>query len=299
MNFNRIKALLRYDWTLEKRNFFLTIMVFTIIFISMVLLFFMYNGLFGLDVTELEGLPIGTSVFCAQFFNYAYLIMGLVVTQVLHRKFTNPRTSLSYLTMPGTNAEKWITMILNYLFAMAAVFALQAVLYEASVITGYCLAPDLNWDFNPFKYLGLASGNDIREMMLHYAEIQESGAENSELLSSIIDKLVGPILLFAPIASLFHLGIYIVINMCFRSHGQLKSIACIFTAYIIFIITASVIMIKTAFAAEISADKVMNIIAGDGLSVFNCIKWYYFSSPLLCAGIYYLFYKQICWKQAK
>lgn len=304
MTLPRIQSLLRYDWTLEKRDFSLTLAVFTIIYICMVLLFFMYNGLFGLDMSQYEGLPLSTSIFCAQFFNYAYVIMGLVVTQVLHRKFTNPRTSLSYLTLPGTNAEKWLVMILDYIIAFVAVFALQAVMYELSSFVGYCFAPALNWDFNPFKYLGLVPVDQLKEMMVEAGDLQNASEEGAQIVGQIIDKVIGPMLLMTPFVSLFQWGIYIVLNMCFRTHGQLKSIACLFGFGAVMGIIGSIVMFKALVAGidgtgDMSPTIVMDLIMGEGFSMFNCMKWYYYSSPFLCAAVYYLFYKQIGWKQAK
>lgn len=301
MNFNRIQSLLRYDWTLQKRSISLALIITLALYVIMVLLFFLFKATFNFDAQGFEGLPLASVMFCNSFFSYAQIAMVLVVTQILHAKFTSPRTSLSYLTLPGTNAEKWLVMLLDYAIVAFALLVLQVVMYEVTSLVGYLMSPNLSWSFNPFAYTMFQ--NELFES-IRQEQLATGDVVANEMMTQMLDKIMIPAMSMALFGNLLQLGIYIVLNMCFRTHGQLKSIACLmgFGAVmgIVFMVMAfNFIASVVTLNGDITPDFILNWIAGDGFSMANCLKWYYYSTPLLSAAVLYLFYKQICWKQAK
>lgn len=304
MNFNRIQTLLRYDWTLQKRTLSLAFIITSALYICLILLFFLLKGTFEFDPIYLNGLPLASAMFCNSFFSYAQIAMVLVVTQILHEKFTNPRTSLSYLTLPGTNAEKWLVMLLDYAFAAAGLWVLQMIMNEVTVIIGYFMIPDSGWTFNPFAYTMFQ--NEFVEELRNSFATQSNGDETAiNIFNTTIDKIVKPAMYMAIFTNLVQLAIYIVLNMCFRTHGQLKSIACLmgFGAVMgicmIFGLGHAVMNRLAEYSGDVSPTYIFEWIAGDGFSFINCIKWYYYISPIIAAALLYLFYWQICRKQAK
>lgn len=299
----RILPLLRYDWTLQKRTISLAFIIIAALYICMLLMFFLIKGTIDLDASALEGLPLASAMFCSSFFSYAQIAMVIVVTQILHEKFTAPRTSLSYLTLPGTNAEKWLVMLLDYAIVALGLWIMQLVMNEVTVIIGYFMAPDLSWSFNPFAWT-MFQDAFLENMKSEFATSSQGDELALSIFNTTIDKIAKPAMYMAVFANLVQLAIYIVVNMCFCTHGQLKTIACLmgFGAVMgICMIFGMGHAIVTKIAEDSNANPTFLIewLGGDGFSLFNCIKWYYYLSPILAAAVLYLFYKQIGWKQAK
>lgn len=306
MNFNRIQSLLRYDWTLQKRTISLAFIITLALYICLIFLFFVFKGAFDFDIQGDNHLPVAAILFCNSYFNYAMVAMMIVVTQVLHEKFTAPRTSLSYLTLPGTNAEKCLVMVLDYAIVALALWVMQIVMYDVTMLIGYCLAPDLHWIFNPFSFFFTLNTN--RWMEIFTAGTTAGIAGNSagdelgrEMIAKMMDKILWPAMTMTIFVNLFQLAVYMVVNMCFRTHGQLKSIACLlgFSAVMVIVTLCMSASYFINYSGDVSPAILTNWVVGDGFSVANCIRWYYYSTPFLCAALLYLFYKQICWKQAK
>lgn len=297
MNFHRIQSLLRYDWTLQKRTISLAFIITTALYICLVFMFFMFKGILNFEGQDLEGLPVASAIFCNSFFSYAQIAMVLVVTQILHEKFTAPRTSLSYLTLPGTNTEKWLVMLLDYAIVAFALWILKLVMFDLTMFIGYCMAPDHSWTFNPFIFY-FAQDEIIESVRNSAAAGDQLGYE---LVQTMIDKVMTPALSMSIFVNLFQLTIYIVLNMCFRTHGQLKTIACLIGASAVLGFVAIIMTVRfvVSYVGDVSPSIITEWIVGDGFSMANCIRWYYYSAPFLSAAMLYLFHWQICRKQAK
>lgn len=300
---SRILPLLRYDLTLQKRTISLAFIITAALYICMILLFFLFKGALDFDTQSLEALPLGAAMFCNTFFSYAQIAMVLVVTQILHEKFTAPRTSLSYLTLPGTNAEKWLVMLLDYALVALGLWVMQLVMTEVTSIIGYFMAPSLEWTFTPFAWT-LFQDSFIENMKIEFATSAQGNEMAMNFFNTTIDKIVTPAMYMGIFTNLVQLAIYIVVNMCFRTHGQLKSIACLMGFGAVMGIAMIVglghaVMDQLAASQDVDPTILFEWFAGDGFSPINCIKWYYYLSPLVAAAVLYLFYKQIGWKQAK
>lgn len=305
MNSSRIKSLLHYDWIIEKRNFQLSLIIISAIYLVSVIMYTLFMSFINISTyDDQQAIPYASAIFCSSFFSYAQIAAVIIVTQLLHHKFTNPRTSLSYLTLPGTNAEKWLTMLIDYAIAFICIYVLQLVMFEVTALLGFCLAPELDWIFNPFFAWSDSFINDYMNMQIN---INGSGDAATEFLPAFIDQMQGFINVskyFSLFVGTVELGIYIVLNMCFRRLGQLKTIAILAGSLtvlmIIFIFSLSAYMIHSISAVgDVSPTAVMDIIYGPTFSIFGIMKLFFYCSPLLAAAVLYLFYRQICKKQAK
>lgn len=294
MNTSRIKALLHYDWVTEKRSFLLATTIIAVTYLFVVFLYFLFNGITQLDITSSNQLPYSSAIFCAQFFSYAQIAMVLFLTQVLHSKFTNPRTSLSYLTLPGTNAEKWLVMIAEYIIGWLTVQVLFAVMFVLTSVVGNLIAPHPDWIFNPF----FTWDNDfMMGFVKGFSELEDQTADSETLamMNGMLSKF-NVAKYFSIFVALFQLGCYVVVNMCFRSYGQLKTIACGMGFGALMGVVGIACMFNYFMGiGDVSPSAMSEMI----IDFFNYILYFYYSTPLLSAAVLYLFYWQICKKQAK
>ena len=313
MNSNRILSLIRYDWAINKNKCSLTMALIAIIYVCCVLLFFTSKNIFHIDNIEPET-PVIMSKFIGAFFEYAQIAMVCVVTTLLHQKFTNPRSATNYLSIPGTSAEKYVVMLAEYALGALAVFALYLICHSLTMLTCWYVAPELDWLTNPF--LILFPARNFNEFSLAMSgiswestmsQMQEVAVEENlapELLAMLF-KAVHSLMCFTPIIMLCKLFAYMCGNMLFRTNGQLKTIAIYFAAsmaFAIIIIICSVV----AFSAEIQAlsghmsqAAINEVIVRNVVLVMNIVTYFCYATPLILIGLAYLFYRQICRKQAK
>lgn len=307
MNYNRILSLIRYDWTINKHKLGLTMSLITIIYICVVILYFTSKSLFEIDTLS-ENVPYLMSRFISSFFNYAQLAMVFVVTTLLHQKFTNPRSATSYLSLPGTSAEKYFVMLAEYALGALAVFVLYLVCHSLTMIVCWWVSPEVSWLVNPFTYLFPVQ--DINEAMLamegrSWSETMQEMMENdSEILVGFINAVMA-FAWFGPIFTLCEFFAYICVNMLFRTNGQLKTIAIYFASTIVLSVLG-IITFVMAFGAEISRldghishNEMQALVMNDFTIAFNTITYFCYTTPLILIGLAYLFYRQICRKQAK
>ena len=313
MNSNRILSLIRYDWAINKNKFGLAMSIVAIIYVCVVLLFFTSKNIFHIDSLEPET-PVVMSKFIGAFFEYAQIAMVFVVTTLLHQKFTNPRSATNYLSIPGTSAEKYIVMLAEYALGALAVFVLYLICHSLTMLICWYVAPELDWLTNPFLILFPArnfnefslamSGISWESTMNQMQEVASEEDLAPELLAMLF-KSVHSLMWFTPIILLCKLFAYMCGNMLFRTNGQLKTIAIFFAASMAF---AIIVIIGTvvAFSAEIQAlsgnvshEELNNLIVGNVITVLNIVTYFCYATPLILIGLAYLFYRQICRKQAK
>lgn len=307
-NTNRYLSLLRYDWVLEKRRMGLSLLVAGILYLVLGLITYGGGSLFSLfDENANPMLPTQLSVFIAQYFKYVFLAMALVVTNMLHRKFTNPPSATAYLTLPGTNFEKWAVMVSDYLVAMLAVLVLYLVMFYLTMLVGWIALPTLDWAHNAWTIMCGGSQDTVADIARAFgsANVEQSPLMPGTSVGDAMHDMLMSISYTSIFVMLLELGIYIVLNMCFRTNGQLKSIAILIGASVILSIlgVAFTFVYMMNFEAstetlpigETRESHVFDLMA----TMFNDIAIFYWCTPLLCIGVYYLFYRQICRKQAK
>lgn len=311
MNTSRIYSLLRYDWVINKHKIGLALTLISAIYCCLVFLYFYAGNAidFTGTIAKPEGFPTVMAAFIQSYFSYAQLAMVFVVTTILHAKFTNPRSATGYLSLPGTSLEKYIVMLADYAFAALAVFVLWIVLHYLTMAVCWMVSPEISWNVNPLQFLTPVRSMDDLVMKMEGVSFTETmtqaGLESGmpEFFNSFMDVMLTLVWL-TPIINLVQFFAYICVNMLFRTNGQLKTIAIYFGAsFVIGVIVA--ITFAVAMAHDISAvddvspDAVAAAISGDLMAMVTILKWICYFSPAALAGLAYLFYNQICKKQAK
>lgn len=305
MNTNRIKSLIRYDWVTNRQKLNLTVGLIVIIYACLALLTYFSKGVYFGEVNP--ELPTILAQFIQGYFSYAQFAMEIVITTILHHKFTNPRSSTSYLTMPGTSLEKWTVMLLEYVMGAVTVFGLYILCHVATMFVGWILAPELHWLVNPLEdtmdkvnnYLIAINGQSWNDIVTGVENVE---GMTGEAIKSILDT-VELMAYFTLIINIFSYLVYICLNMCFRTNGQIKSIAIIFGGTFVFTVIAIVSMILTfagiAEGADVDPTMAADSISSTMMTLVYIWRFLIYASPLFCVGLGYLFYRQISRKQAK
>lgn len=305
MNTNRIKSLIRYDWVTNRQKLNLTVGLIVIIYACLALLTYFSKGVYFGEVNP--ELPTILAQFIQVYFSYAQFAMEIVITTILHHKFTNPRSSTSYLTMPGTSLEKWTVMVSEYIIGAIVVFGLYILCHAATMSIGWILAPELHWLVNPIdgtmdkvnNYLIAINGQSWNDIVTGVESIE---GMTGEAVRSILDT-VELMVYFALIINVFSYLVYICLNMCFRTNGQIKSIAILFGGSFVLTVIATVSIIITfaaiAEGADVASTTVADSISSTMMTIIYFCRFLIYASPFFCVGLGYLFYRQICRKQAK
>lgn len=300
MNTSRIYSLLRYDWTINKHKICLTMTLITIVYFCLMILSFFAKG--NLDLTLSAGSPLVIAAFVNSYFKYALIAVVFVVTTILHHKFTNPRSATGYLSLPGTSAEKFTVMLSDYAVTALGLFVIYIVCYAITMLLGWFVAPELDWAINPMVFDHPKNLNDMILALEGLNDLQRAAIEkdiSSESFASFFD-IATSLAWFAPIFNLCEFFIYICVNMLFRTNGQLKTIALFFVVsffFMVFFAVSMVLGIKHSMDiyGDVTPEVAFETIAG----MFNAIKYFVYASPAALVGLAYLFYHQICKKQAK
>lgn len=307
MNYNRIISLLKYDWTINKKKLGLALTLITIVYFTLVILYFVSKNVFHVGVDP--SFPVIMSSFINGYFEYAQLAMVFVVTSILHQKFTNPRSATQYLSLPGTSAEKYTVMLADYLLGALAVLCLHVVCHFVTMGVCWIVSPEVNWLINPLNnYIPIKNIDQVMLAMEGRTWNDALDTLATELdsvsVADTIVSMVNSMIWFAPVIGLVELFAYVCLNMCFRTNGQLKSIAIFFAAGFIFSVI-TVIGSVVVFSHDLiiidksNTEAVKDAILGDVMAFFNIVKIAAYFSPVVLAGLAYLFYKQVCKKQAK
>ena len=278
----RILTLLKYDWLLNKRKALTILGMYLIVYICLTLFYFYIKG----SVSSTPQLPFIMQNFIHSYFSVLLIITGLYVTTLLHQKFTNPQSSTTYLALPGTSTEKFIVLLADYAIAIAAVWVMYIIVFIASMTIFKLNEPSYDWGMNPFFFLTSKIPTE-----LDIAISNQSGA-----LADSISELISASLYMSFFTSLLSLSYYMVLNMCFRTNGQVKSIALYFgTIVLLVIICISTVL---SFATKLHYD-VDDLLPEQFCTFLDVIKYITYAVPLYCAVILTILHIQIRFKQAK
>jgi len=316
MSLNRILNLIKYDWSLYKRNFGIALAIFAGIFLVGGGCTFLWNLIINhFDHADSSFLPISMLMFASNFYQYGAIVMVILVTVVLHHKFTNPRTSTAYLTLPGTSAEKLAVMCIDYIVGALSV---QAIMYAGLLFfffLGSIIAPEADW-FTLFKI------NDEMELIdAIYAEMRPDTGNDPEsfaaVMSMVDEGVPGFSVMFRDFfQNVMYFGIfshiastlfYVMLNLCFKKNAQLKAIACeigigvvCMIAMIVFV-SIYIVTHKEGWSPVNAAGDVSpsNLTGPAALIqfIFGTITWFLRLSPVFCAALLGIVYKQISKKQ--
>lgn len=306
MNIQRIKALFAYDWAVEKRR--MTLVTVTIMLLYLLVCWYTYTiNRNTLWEGSPEVLAHSYNAVCKVFFAIVGFCSVFIITPILHHKFTQPQMSTSYLTLPGTTAEKFWVMLCEYVMGFVAVFLLYVICYYATMTLGWlcsnvssaydgAASESLWWSYRliPFDWNDLPEASEFIRKIIHSAQDYGSAIQAAAL------RLICSLVLVIPFGILLDLGIYMVLNMFFRTYGQLKSIGCRLVLQMIFNLLASfVVMAVVAYMANIEeqyGEEKLEEAFVLGLNILTVLIWLI---PVLTAGIYYFLYRLMAKKQAK
>lgn len=311
MNTSRIYSLLKYDLALNKHKLGLTMSLITIIYFCFVILYFTSKNIFEIGNVSPE-FPTVMAGMISSFFNYAQIAMVFVITSMLHMKFTNPRSATSYLSLPGTSAEKFVVMILDYALGALAVLALMIVCHYITMLVCWIVSPEVSWAVNPFVFNDPMKNIDAFSMIFNNGQtwnefVQQPLDGADEAMRPMFDAIVNMIkvsVCFQPFFIVCELLVYACVNMLFRTNGQLKTIALGFAAYfvlLVVVVICSVVVFSHVIPSngDIDPTAMAEIMGHYIMTIFTIIKYGYYLSPVVMAGLGYIFYRQICRKQAK
>lgn len=297
----RVGHLLSYDWQIEKRR-----IAYVAIIISAIAIVYVSLSMLGAQFLETK---ITNALYLLTGLNSG-LQVGLILwmTTWLHRKFTTTKSALIYQTLPATSWEKALTMLLEYAFMAMGGYVLMALLFY--VCGGIALLIDsaIQIPTNPFI---------MQIFDPHYVIERLSGEEFSVLSQTHVENsqeeaMVRQILDFVTRPDIYYLGMldgvvgvifYMILNMCFRTHAQLKSILVYISTMVVLIgifcyVAATEFM--NAYETWNMNDNLNEKMMGDQVIAWLKTAGYaLYSFPLLIAGGIYIFYLQVRSRQIK
>ena len=303
MNTNRIGALLRYDWMINKRKAILMMTLITLVYACLVVMFFSSKSVLEFNINQNWPYVIGSFIF--SYFKYAEIAMVFFVTTILHFKFTNPRSATTYLTLPGSSAEKWFVLMADYVIAAVAVFVLALICYLITMTVCWMLNPEISWFINPISFFApnLETIDSLNIVLKHqsYSDAmnQAAGTPEAESVKTLVDSIMEAAK-YGVLLSFVEALAYIYVNMFFRTNGQLKTIAIFVALSFLFVF---VLMIYCLFAFGLplvnEGPEAMHDTFDSIITFAKALKWLIYSSPALMALFAWLIYKKICKKEAK
>lgn len=312
MSLNRILNLLRYDWSLYKRNYILTVAIFASIFVITGTCSLLW-GLLGPNAdANICKLPVQLIMFSNTFYEYSSIAMILLVTVVLHHKFTNPRTATAYLTLPGTTGEKLTVMCIDYIFGYVSLMAIYYAGLVMLLVVGNILAPEANC-LEAFKVIFTSSPTEIINFI--YGNMRNPGdAESFDAAMATLndavpgfDKLFGHmmnvVMWFGWISTAATCLFYMVLNLCFKKNAQLKAIA---VEVGIGVVVAICVIAYVVWFAVNSPESFMQgtdpsaMLSGPAQLVnqfLDILVGFFYLTPFLCLCLLGILYRQISKKQ--
>ena len=299
-NINRVGQLLSYDWMLHKRTLTLAAILIPLIYIVIAFLTFISNTELNLESPN-TGMPLIMTMACSSFFSFAQTAGIIVITTLLTEKFCYPRTATSYLTLPGTSAEKFVTMLAEYFFGWVFIYAAYIVMHYVTMGIGYLFAPELDWGVNIFKLMALAPkigmwDGDLTSITQNLDKIE--GLESSEPFVNSFASYVRAAIWMTPFVGIMEVAFYMILNMLFKTNVQIKAIACCVILWVA-LIFATIIGSCTYFGMHRSDEVTPDIIMNFATTIVTGTRYFMYTTPALACGFLYIFYKQVCGKQAK
>lgn len=294
-SFERICALLRYDWTLNKRKFQMSAIIIMALYMLMVFVLLVFNA----EMTDVKSeanadLPKLLGDSCNSFFSFAQTCIWIVVTMLLTEKFCYPRTATNYLAIPGSTLEKFTVMALDYVIAFLSVGVMFFISFYVTLGIGYLLAPELEWGRS---ILGFYSPSAVlREMdtVPGWKEMQEHSPRLAHEMTAIL-KLGLMANFFATFANV---ALHGVICMFFKSNVQVKAI--LIELLMLVVVVIALVAIIVGYAVYVKSNHLPTEMVKD--MCYDVMFWFrvcLFLQPLLAAAFCYIFYRQLRCKQAK
>lgn len=300
-NIRRIGDLLRYDWAMEKRRFIMPFAIFVIAYILCLFSTF-YPG-YSSGHLNTDGLPVLVMLFANSFFGYAQLVMILIVTAILHRKFTQPQSSCLYLTLPASSVEKFIVMLLDYAIGLTALYLVYAALFYGTMFIGYLLEPGYDWTLNIFNFDPLFVRQIIETLQAERIGTNAaSGTPATDSATGIfLNHIVshyGALNIFSVFTNLCIFFYYLILNMCFKHNAQIKSVGLFMLTGFILVIAFLIwftVYVSTHDFSDMNETRILQMMT----RTFDIVYYTLLASvPVSFLGGY-IFYRQIRYKQAK
>jgi len=300
-SFRRIANLLRYDWAMEKRRFVMPFAIFAFAYILCTFSTF-YPGYSSGHLSD-DSLPILVLIFANSFVSYAELAMILIVTAILHRKFTQPQSSCLYLTLPASPLEKFTVMLLDYVIAFTALYIVYTVLFYLTMLSGYLLEPSYDWSLAPFNSSSSFIKEIIETLQTRQAGMMdgESGYEQRSATDVFLNHIYShytSLIVFSFFANLCAFFYYLILNMCFKHNAQIKSIG-------LFLLTGFIAIVAfcIGFGIYISTKDFSGMDETGFIRIMTRSFDLLYYALLACVPLSfiegYIFYRQIRYKQAK
>ena len=286
VQWSRIRNLLRYDWAVDKSKITFILAIILGLYAALFIMAYWNQtsmGLIPLTVQSGESLVTFANVSVMNYFEYATMIVGILTTVILHRKFTNPQTSLQYLALPGSRLEKYIVMLADFAIVVIGMQLLYLAVYAVSMLICQLTYPEFSWWMNPYDSLNMA------EKLMR---VTESGENEIDVMHTSVMQLF---IRMAPVMSFGFFGLWCVVNMLFKHNGILKSIGIFLLAYVFLVIVSMIIVVgivaSVADQPELHAPYLHTL-----ATALKVILWLQIPLALL---FQWVFYRQIANKQAK
>lgn len=286
LQWSRIRNLLCYDWAVDKSKIKFTLAIVVGLYAALFIMAYWNQtsmGLLPMTPQSGEALVTFANVSVMNYFEYATMIVGILTTVILHRKFTNPQTSLQYLALPGSRLEKYIVMLADFAFVVIGMQVLYLVVYAVSMLICQLTYPEFSWWMNPWNSLNMA------EKLM---SVTESGENQFDVIHTSVMRLFN---WMTPVISFGTFGLWCVVNMLFKHNGILKSIGVFLLAYVFLVIVSMIVMV--GFVASFAEHPELHAPALHVLAtVIKVILWLQIPLALL---FQWIFYRQIANRQAK
>lgn len=294
VRWSRVKSLLLYDWAIDKNKITTTLGIIVGLYAALFIMAYWNqtrDGIFSFTGEGGETLVTFANVSVMNYFEYATLIVGILTTVILHRKFTNPQTSVQYLALPGSRLEKYLVMIADFVIVCLAMQVLYLVVYAISMLICQFTYPELSWWMNPY------GNSELVERLMGSERITLSdGGELYPAREFMNTNTIQLLIWLSPFLSLTTFGLWTNVNMLFRNNGILKSIGIFILAYIVLIVM--LIIFTAGFVTYVATldifekTRYLNYVP-------RVIKAFLWLQIPLSLFLQWLFYRQIAKKQAK
>ena len=124
------------------------------------------------------------------------------------------------------------------------------------------------------------------------------GLESSEPFVNSIASYVRAAIWMTPFVSIMEVAFYMILNMLFKTNAQIKAIACCVLLWVA-LVFASIIGICAFFGMHRSAEVEPGLFLNFATNIVTGLRYFLYATPALACSFLYIFYKQVCGKQAK
>ncbi len=289
VEWTRIRNLLRYDWAIDKSKITNTLVIILGLYTAFFLMAYWNQTRLGdADTYSPEGganLATFATVSVMNYFQYATMVVLILATVILHRKFTNPQTSVQYLALPGSRLEKYIVMLADYAIVFVGMEVLYLAVWALSMLVCQLTYPEISWWLNPY------GGYDLADRIFDFTQSHSTDSAPDLFHTNTMQLFFW----ISPFINLVFFGLWTNVNMLFSHNGILKTIGLFILAYVVLLI--GLMFFFVGFFATIDHDvETLQYYGHLGSIAIKVFLW--FQIPL-ALFLQWLFYRQIAKKQAK